>query len=88
LLKGVLADGALVIGAIVAWNRGIICWMSDVWLLSLTKAFALAFHRKAAVFRPLHMGLLASVNLLKLGKQVRVGRTLAIRQIVDLNGNW
>jgi len=82
LLKGVLADGAFVVGAIVAWNRGI------VWLMSLTWAFALAFHRKAAVFRPLHMCLLASVNLLKLGKQVRVGRTSAIRQIVDLNANW
>ena len=83
LLKGVLAYGALVVGTIVAWNRGIV-----VWLFSLTWAFALAFHRKAAVFRPLHMCLLASVNLLKLGKQVRVGRTLAIRQIVDLNANW
>jgi len=82
LLKGVLADGAFVVGAIVAWNRGI------VWHLSVDGAFAFPFCRKAAVFRPLHMCLLASVNLLEIGKQVRIGRTSAIRQIVDLNANW
>jgi predicted membrane protein len=78
-----LAYGALVIGTVVAWNRGII-----VWPVSLAWAFALAFHRKAAVFRPLHMCLLASMDLREICKQVRVGRTSAIRQIVDLNANW
>ena len=77
-----LAYGALVVGTVVTWNRGI------VWLFSLTWAFALAFHRKAAVFRPLHMCLLASMDLREICKQVRVGRTSAIRQIVDLNANW
>jgi len=82
LLKDMLADGASVVGTVVDRNRNII------WLFTLAWAFALAFHPKAAVFRPLHMCLLASVDHLEICKQVRVGRTSAICQIVDLNANW